>query len=779
MNGGSWLDPAPTNRSKTPFQKWQPDGCTLRPYGTERVTECLGNAGEQENVFIGDSTTRQLFWAVARSLNRKRAAQENSKASKHADITFTEGTTSIDFVWDPLLNGPRTSQYIQDARNRAGDPDNHKKTGFMVFGVGLWFTLEDRSVEMFKEAVDRITDQLPPPNRHSRGEHRPLILPIQLPYYEKLDKYHQEAMSAEKLNAMNGYLEEISANHDVDIAGSFLSMVMDLPSTYYESTGRHVLSQVADRQAELLFNMRCNNGVQSYPFEGTCCLHFQRGWMQFIIILAGSITFLAVALLDLQSLLGSTPSGLLQNVEKHSDILRPLLVLWAALLYSYTADRTHFFDKVSKLYNTQDFIIFCVGIFVSGLATIRRSGGPITLPPKSPLDRATVSTDQPVLSRDQTDEWKGWMQLLILAYHYTGASKILGIYKVIRLLVASYLFMSGYGHAAYFYQKNDYSMKRVVGVLVRLNLLSCALPWIMQTDYLFYYFAPLVTYWYLIVYATMRVKSGWNKQMPLFLLKIALAAATTTLIHTQHWVFEPFCMVANKVFGAKWEANEWLFRVGLDQYIVYVGMVVSVLYIRVTKGSSTPTPLNSRLSAAVQTRFNQFVSPEIRERLSSPQVRRVALLLSQFAMLVASVVALIVYWGIAGTKSTKTRSNQFHPFISPLPILAFVYLRNQNQLLRNHYSALFAWIGRISLETFVLQYHIWLAADTKGLLSTGLFGNGGMAVGFLGVRIFGDGMGAGRWADCLILGAVFVFVSWKVAGATGAMTGAVVRALYP
>lgn len=49
-------------------------------------------------------------------------------------------------------------------------------------------------------------------------------------------------------------------------------------------------------------------------------------------------------------------------------------------------------------------------------------------------------------------------------------------------------------------------------------------------------------------------------------------------------------------------------------------------------------------------------------------------------------------------------------------IVSFVILRNVFGVLRSRYSSFFAWFGRISLELFIGQYHIWLAADTHGIL---------------------------------------------------------------
>lgn len=312
------------------------------------------------------------------------------------------------------------------------------------------------------------------------------------------------------------------------------------------------------------------------------------------------------------------------------------------------------------------------------------------------------------------------MQFTVLIYHYTGASTESAIYGVIRVIVAAYLFMTGFGHTVYFLKTKDYSFKRLVGVLIRLNLLSCVLPFMMGTHYLFYYFAPLCSYWFLVVYGTLRAGEKYNSSIIFLLVKIFLAsmlsAALTNFPGLLETIFDVFGFVAR----TEWDAADWRLRVSLDMWIVFVGMLVAIVSVRVDEGSS-------------YTSAKWWVS-----------ARRYAV--------VGSAVALPLFFLFQITRETKYVYNAYHPYVSFIPILAFIVLRNATPRLRNVHSRVFAWLGKMSLETFTLQFHIWMAADTKGLLDLGSFGMTGREKNFVFSTI------------------LFFYASYHVAGAREVLT---------
>ena len=349
-----------------------------------------------------------------------------------------------------------------------------------------------------------------------------------------------------------------------------------------------------------------------------------------------------------------------------------------------------------------------------------------------------IVLDQSFLSREQTDEWKGWMQALILIYHYTGASQTLGIYKAIRLCVASYLFMTGYGHTLYFLRRRDYSLRRHAGVLIRLNLLSCILPYVMHTDYLFYYFAPLTTFWYLMIAATLWIKESRNRSTIFLLSKIVLSAALVSALHLTPGVLETMFYLLHRIFRINWNLQEWRFRVHLDSFIVPAGMILAVAFVRLSDPEQNVD------------------APAMRHQLTRRSITQIRLI-----SVVLAALAVFAFWFVAGLAGTKQEFNWWMPYTSWLPVLSFVVLRNSTGGLRSLHSSVFAWLGRHSLETFTLQFHIWLAADTQGLLGLGIF----RAV--CSERI-------AMWIDFACITMIFLWVTWFVTAATNTATAWIV-----
>ena len=417
--------------------------------------------------------------------------------------------------------------------------------------------------------------------------------------------------------------------------------------------------------------------------------------------------------------------------------MRAIAVLALAICYCYCADRTPLFNKVHKRYSFTEFTWLCTATLVLGALSTRRSApAPLHKEPACPIGNVQ---DQPILSRNQTDEWKGWMQLIILIYHYTGASRDIGIYETVRLLVASYIFMTGFGHTVFFYQRSDYSLRRSAAVLIRTNMLSCLLPYMMKTNYLYYYFAPLISFWYLVIYLTMAIGHARNRSRRFLMVKLAVSAISTTALIRTPGVFETLFRGLETCFNIRWNVTEWRFRLQLDCYIVYAGMLSGAFLASSMNAPNADPPERN--------------APE---RL----IRRISATL-RLACLVTAAVVPLIFHHFARRAPDKYAYNAWFPYVSAAPVLAYVVFRNISRRTRSFHSLMFAWMGQHSLETFTLQFHIWLGADTTGLLSLGVFG-----------PILGE-KGARR-LDLAILTVIFLWVCWHVAAATQTLTGWIV-----
>ena len=117
------------------------------------------------------------------------------------------------------------------------------------------------------------------------------------------------------------------------------------------------------------------------------------------------------------------------------------------------------------------------------------------------MEKAVTPPDSTILNRAQTEEWKGWMQFMFLLYHYYAASET---YNSIRIMITCYVWMTGFGNFSFFYLKRDYSLTRVLQMLWRLNFLVAFLCLGMGNTYVLYYICPLHTFFFGVVYCSMR-----------------------------------------------------------------------------------------------------------------------------------------------------------------------------------------------------------------------------------------------------------------------------------
>ncbi|KDQ63480.1 hypothetical protein JAAARDRAFT_29500 [Jaapia argillacea MUCL 33604] len=702
LSEGSWLDQN--------FKNWQPEGCMLHSYQPKDVSACLSN--QQEVVFVGDSVTRKLFFQMANLVDSKLPTTPPDDDHKHSDYRLHSSSgIQLSFYWDPFLNATQTYNRLNSYNGRGSTTQRppHGRPALLVLGSGLWYLrYADSSggLPAWEITVENILETI------ARGRFKPadevVLLPIEEVVMSKLSQPRATTMRLSDIDAMNSDLF-----HRINPpSGSALnlfyprepSMPISFPLVFNRmldasqtDDGLHFSDSLVRLQANVLLNLRCNDVLpKKFPMDKTCCRSYPWPSPLHFIVVAAVVLWGPYALaLTWQQGSKSFGASLLSSEQM------PAVIISASLGLIYLADRTGFWLKEQKQFDPWAFASLSIASLGVGLATVKRS-----------------DKDLGFLNREQTDEWKGWMQIAILIYHYFGASKISGIYNPIRALVAAYLFMTGYGHTTFYVKKADFGFLRVAQVMIRLNLFTVFLAYVMNTDYLSYYFTPLVSMWFLIIWVTMYIGSQYNDRTVFLVCKILVSMGLVTWFMSEPWLLEGLFEFLERFCNIQWSAREWGFRVNLDLWIVYVGMFAALAVIKARE---------HRLMDHPQWAFGVKVATML------------------------SGVIMVWFFAFELMQPSKFVYNAWQPYISFLPILAFVVLRNANPVLRSASSRAFAFIGTCSLETFIIQFHLWLAADTKGVL----------------LIIPGT-----RWrpVNMILTTIVFIYVSHRVAQATGDIT---------
>lgn len=663
---------------------WQPTGCLLHHYEQLEMVQCLNGT---ELVFQGDETVLDVFMALARRM--------------HYDVrmlSFQQGAdihlTPLDFAGSHISDRP-ISMWItllwDPYLNRTNIPHAH------LVSTGLWqaLYLED-SLKAFKTSYNRIL--------LSHYGNSPIIAPVSVPPHNISGQERDFNVIRDKIDAMNKLLHNIPRTHSSEIAWAFTEMLAVDVEHSRGCNSMHIADPLADIMADLLLNKLCNHHEAIFTLPGTCCrLYTGLKWTQWVVILAAIYVVLFRA-------------------TRHRGGLLTIL----AVSYCILADRTSLYDKLNKQYHASNFYALIGAAAVLGAFTVRRStaehagdyqnnwtSGHISEKSALPTSRSDGDYSHPVpflLGQEQIDEFRGCIQAVILIYDYTGASEVYWAYVVARHLIASYIFLLGYETTLSTLSKDDRVFQTMFSTVLRLNGLSVVLSYMTGLRYVDYCLPPLLTVWYLVAHITLRSQLCANPVVSIGVSAILVSGISKCVLTPG--------LPLLKAWAIHWDIDTISDLLTQDRYIVFAGMATALV--------------STRNLQTVFGQANLF-------SMSHPR-------LLHWVPVIVSIVSTYGYYLLVSLLDRTTYDENFHTYLSWVPILSYLYLRNSTSWLRTHVSAAFAALGRMSLEAFVLQNHIWLGADGHGILSSGMFEESGSII-------------SGRWRDMILFSVAFMWLS--------------------
>lgn len=449
---------------------WQPAGCMLHSYKTPEASTCLQN---RRVVFIGKETTHQIFQGFAEKLDPDFRL---SNLGHQSNAFATLSNVRLQYAWDPSLTGSILNEI------RSGFDVPQDRPALVIVEVDhetFQYTNSSSSVVHGGSGISTLLSSFSNDTTLQSCQTEALIFIPALPgLSSRLDS---KLDSSKELDAAsNRLLETLPITSNIDAALVFSDIMLESSASINDAV---LWNKKRNLMTDILLDKICNLRLpKHYPHAATCCNSYPGlSWVQVVGFVLVTV-FLPVSML--LAYRGNTINEFrLLHLAPASKYHIPLLIMSGSILLCYFCDRTNIFGKIQKQTSPSQFFFGMLFVIIGSLFTLH-----------------TSEKELPFLNRNQTDEWKGWMQIAILIYHYVGVSKTEYIYNYMRVCPTSYLFMTGFGHTCYFLKKGDYSFKRFVATMLRLNLLNVVLAYAMGNDYLLYYFAPLCTWNFFVIF---------------------------------------------------------------------------------------------------------------------------------------------------------------------------------------------------------------------------------------------------------------------------------------
>ena len=307
------------------------------------------------------------------------------------------------------------------------------------------------------------------------------------------------------------------------------------------------------------------------------------------------------------------------------------------------------------------------------------------------LSPGTSTSVVDVLNIHQSLEWKGLLSAAFLLYQLTDAvsypNEVNLFYNASQVGASCFVFMTGFGHAMYFYTRNNFRLGRVMRVLFRVNLTAFLLCATMGRPYILYYVCPLHTLAFLMTYGVMRANqeanySKYGLRMKLLVLVLAICCVWDFDFGLFDLLFSPFFSRGPPTDrlpdGPLWE---WYYHSHMHHWIFFVGIIYAINY-----------PITSLLLDKMESLSEQLLT------LAKGTVG-------------ASLFVALALWSSGPFTTPKFAFDSTHSYFAFLPVLSFVYFRNVTPYLRQHHLAALKTMGKFSLETFLFHHYFFLADD--------------------------------------------------------------------